>query len=589
MKKKTSLIFVLLLLLGTGTVFGNELPTYLPSEGVMVEEVGSNAVVFKQNENQKYFPASITKLLTALVAVENGDLNQKMIVGPEIEMIDTDSSVANLEIGEELTLKDLLYGLLLPSGNDAGNVIAVNIGKKILGNNESENEVAILAFVEAMNKKAQSIGMASSNFTNAHGLHNENHYSTPNDLLRLGEAAFKEGTIKEITKSKSYQVTTNLKEHLWNNSNMMLYPTYGEMPLSMQEGHGGQEANPTYNSYATSGKTGFTDEGGRCLIFEGEGKGKNVIGVILNADKTDIFTESSQTITAVIDAYDFINWTGEKDHYSDVAIANAHILDDPVLEVSTKKPVKTLAPVSKVNEYFEKVTWKNELVEKTDEGTFISKDIVAGTEVGELEIYYGDTLIEKEPLYATNDMQVKKWYDIFIKYWMVTLGGLMVMVAGVVAMIVLVNKKKKKSKAKDPRINETKTPPQKTKNKNKKVNKKINEVVNQEPKNETITEQGTINKEAKSDFKIETPTLEKAKKGNDMLEDAWMKIVDEENQYQDILGTESLENPDQQGKKEEIIAEAPINRDKEIEKEGEKEEDPLAEIRALLSSGKEEK
>lgn len=128
-----------------------------------------------------------------------------------------------------ISLNELLYALLLPSGNDAAETIAVNIGRKIAGDSSISAEKAYEAFVAAMNKKAKEMGMTGTSFTNPHGLHNDKHYTTAADMLILAKTAFEDSTIKAITRGKVHEVQTNKTKHKWYNSNLLLYSNFNEL------------------------------------------------------------------------------------------------------------------------------------------------------------------------------------------------------------------------------------------------------------------------------------------------------------------------------------------------------------------------
>ena len=148
-------------------------------------DLDSGRILYENNPNRKMLIASITKIMTAIVAIENGDLTKEITVGDEVlSMYGTNIYV---EVGEKMKLRDLLYGLLLRSGNDASVVIA-----KAVGGSEEK-------FVELMNKKAKEIGMKNTIFRNSHGLDEETeNYSTAYDMALLSRYAYKNKTYRNI-------------------------------------------------------------------------------------------------------------------------------------------------------------------------------------------------------------------------------------------------------------------------------------------------------------------------------------------------------------------------------------------------------
>ena len=210
-------------------------------------DLDSGRILYEKNANQKRLIASITKIMTAIVAIEEGDLTEKITVGEEVlSMYGTNIYV---EVGEKMKLRDLLYGLLLRSGNDASVVIA----KAIAGSEEK--------FVNLMNKKAQEIGMKNTIFKNPHGLDEETeNYSTAYDMALLSKYAYKNKTYRNIVSTDKYEVSTGKKTYLWYNRNKLL---------------------KTYE-YCTGGKNGYTPRAGKTLVTTASKKGLNLTIVTLS-------------------------------------------------------------------------------------------------------------------------------------------------------------------------------------------------------------------------------------------------------------------------------------------------------------------
>ncbi|VUZ28250.1 D-alanyl-D-alanine carboxypeptidase DacB [Acetobacterium wieringae] len=429
MKRKIGLLLILSLVFGTSGVLAAGLPAYGADEGVIIYEVNSGDVLFAQKQNEKFYPASTTKLMTALVAIEHGDLNENFTVGDEIASLDADSSTAGLEAEEVLSLNELLYALLLPSGNDAAETIAVNIGQKIAGDSSISSDKAYETFVAAMNKKAKDMGMTGSNFTNPHGLHSSNHYTTPADMLILAKAAFDETTIKAITRAKVHEVQTNKTKHKWNNSNLLLYSNFNELSEEYRVANNLSGTNPVFNGYATSGKTGFTEEANKCLVFEGEGNDKNMIGIILYADETVLFKEASDTINAVVKEYELLEWSDPEDEERVVQVVNYHVFDGNKLKYKTNDPLITAVPQANQDSYTSKVKWDETKVIGDETLANLEADVKAGEQIGELQVYNGETFVEATPVYAVNDMKARNWTDYPILYWYVTIIVILMLLA----------------------------------------------------------------------------------------------------------------------------------------------------------------
>ncbi len=218
-------------------------------------------VVYAQSMHEKMYPASTTKILTAYIACLYGDLDEYYTVSANAVDQASDSSVANLKEGDVITLRDLLYGLMLRSGNDA----AVAIAEGISGDEES--------FATLMNETAKSLGATNSNFVTPNGLHDENHYTTVYDMYLILNAAIQNEDFYTIFTASNY--TTNYtsdgvsKTQEWSTTNQ--YVT-------------GKVSTPT-GFTILGGKTGTTGAAGYCLVLLSENEDHDkIISIVFNAD-----------------------------------------------------------------------------------------------------------------------------------------------------------------------------------------------------------------------------------------------------------------------------------------------------------------
>lgn len=241
------------------------LPVHAESYCVMLD--GDNTIVEGEDMHKTQSVASISKIMTAMIALEEGDLQAVWKTGEELKT--TYGSSIYLKEGQEVNLKCLLYGLMLRSGNDAALEIAMHIGG-------SEAE-----FVKKMNAKAQEIGMLNTVFQNASGLDekDEGNISTAYDMALLMSYAMKNAQFREIVKSDFY---TSAWNYHWKNKNRLLF----DFP------------------FANGGKTGFTKKAGRTLVTSAQHDGVESVVVTLGVD--DDFTFHKEKHTAVFAAYDVI-------------------------------------------------------------------------------------------------------------------------------------------------------------------------------------------------------------------------------------------------------------------------------------------
>lgn len=229
---------------------------------VILMDSTTDEVLYNQNGDAKSFPASITKVMTCLLAVEavdRGELSLDQVVTASATLyadIGAGGSTQNIKEGEQLTVRDLLACALIPSANEACNALAETVSGDVT------------SFVALMNQRAEELGMTGTHFTNTHGYHDENHYTTAHDVYRMTQEAMKHPTFRELAVSKEYTVpATNL------HSPRVLHSTNALVSTWRVKGF--------YYQYATGVKTGSTPEAGYCLVSSAEKDGKTLIAVVM--------------------------------------------------------------------------------------------------------------------------------------------------------------------------------------------------------------------------------------------------------------------------------------------------------------------
>lgn len=283
--KKVIVVFILGLLL-----MGRVRAMDTSASCAIVMDQNSNRIIYAKNIHNVRSVASISKIMTAVLAIESGKLDDKVTVGEEI--LKAYGSAIYLTVGETLTLRDLVYGLMLRSGNDAALAIATYVSGSV------EN------FVEDMNKKAVQIGMKNTTFHNPHGLDEESgNMSTAYDMAILTSYAMKNEDYKKIVGTKKYTLKTNKNNYVWKNKNKLLN---------------------TYE-YTTGGKTGFTEIAKRTLVSTASKDNTDLVVVTLNDgndfdDHKDLYEEAfSSYRTYTVLEQGNINIPGE-DYYRDADI-----------------------------------------------------------------------------------------------------------------------------------------------------------------------------------------------------------------------------------------------------------------------------
>ncbi len=239
-------------------------PDISHSEAALLMDMKTGRLILGKNTQKKLYPASTTKMMTGIIALENGNLSDKVTATYDaIKDITLGDSHMGILIGEEFTLEQLISGMLVYSANDAANVIAIHLAG------------SVEAFAEMMNKKAQELGMTNTHFVNACGIHNDDHYTTAEDLAKLAQYCMQNEKFREIVKMPIYSMPATNKyaqERNLQNTNLFL-----------------SSLRSSYHYYepCTGIKTGHTDKAGYCLVSSAEYKDISLLAVVLNAKNTD--------------------------------------------------------------------------------------------------------------------------------------------------------------------------------------------------------------------------------------------------------------------------------------------------------------
>lgn len=339
MKKILLLLFVMLSLIYTPRVNAS---TESATSYVLLDQ-DTNRVLLSKNKDKPMLIASITKIMTCIIALENKNISDLVVVDDSIN--ESYGSGIYISVGEEITLKDLLYGLMLRSGNDA----AIMISTYVSGSVDS--------FVDLMNQKAKEIGMKNTVFHNPSGLDNNTigNTSTAYDMALLTSYAMQNKTYREIVKTKKYTAKTNLKTYIWHNKNKLLQ-----------------------YDYITGGKTGYTEKAKRTLVSTASKNNLNLVVVTIK-DSDDWNTHKSLYEYAFDNykSYNILNkktFSIPKDKYYD----SLYIKNDVsiILNINETKNVISHIKLEKKKHY------------KNNE------------KVGTSYIYVGKKLVHKEDIYA---------------------------------------------------------------------------------------------------------------------------------------------------------------------------------------------
>ena len=235
---------------------------HVDCKAAMLIDLNNGRTIYEQNADDKIYPASLTKIMTCLVALERGNLSDTVTVSETaLDNLGEDSSLAGLQVGEQMSLENLLYCMMIVSGNEACNVVAEHIAGSVSD------------FVRMMNERAYELGCRNTHFANPHGLHHEEHYTTARDLSIITQAALKSENFKQITNTAEYELpATNLSEaRTLSTTNMLISKSV---------------SNIFYYPKAAGIKTGYTSAAGRCVISTAKSGGMYFLGIVCGAATT---------------------------------------------------------------------------------------------------------------------------------------------------------------------------------------------------------------------------------------------------------------------------------------------------------------
>ncbi len=279
--------------LSASAAYNNEISD-IQSDIVYVISLDNDEVIFDKNYDKRAAPASLTKIMTALVALENcPDLTKPYTVSENAlaAIAGTNSSTAGLVSGEEMSMENLLYCLMVCSANDAANVIAESISG------------SIPKFVDLMNQKAKALGCLNTHFNNAHGLDEDNHYTTAQDIAIITKEALKNPIFEKICSETQYVIpkTNKSDERTINTTNLMTNSYY----------------NSYYLSYVSGIKTGTTDNAGKCIVTKASQNGYSYLAIVMGG-KT-VYDSGYEYNGAFIDCKKVLKWTYANIKYKVVA------------------------------------------------------------------------------------------------------------------------------------------------------------------------------------------------------------------------------------------------------------------------------
>ncbi len=262
------------------------------ADAAIVMDMDTGEVLMGKAIDEKHYPASITKLLTVLLTLENATLTDQVeFTQDSVSFLQSEDAHIGMRPGEIIGMEDALYGILLASANEVSHAVAENVGKKYLGGDYNR-------FIERMNEKSQELGCVNSHWVNSYGLHNEEHYTCAYDMAKIASNVYSYEAFRNIMKKYEHKIGyTNLvkEERVFQQTHRMLNP-YSEY----------------YNETCTGGKTGYTEEAMNTLVTMAEKDGKRLVAVVLHDYGTEVYKDTEKMLKYGFDNFKRIPVEGEE-------------------------------------------------------------------------------------------------------------------------------------------------------------------------------------------------------------------------------------------------------------------------------------
>ncbi len=379
------------------------------SPSVILMEESTGTILYEKNMDEAHYPASITKIMTTLLALENGNLSD-MVTFSDDAINNTEGSGIARDYGEQMTLEQCLYGVMLESANECAYAVAEHVGGTV------EN------FVDMMNAKAKELGCTNTHFANPHGLQDENHYTTAHDMALIAQAAYQNETFRIIIGTKMYTIPPTNKhaeETVLRNHHDMLC-TY-------------HNANRKYlYPYCVGGKTGYTATANSTLVTYAEKDGMTLICVVMNTQSPNQFIDTVNLFDYAFDNFQVLNVAENDTNYSAETTVDNGNLDNIAPFVELDKDAVIVLP--KTAEFSD----TSSSVEYNDSDPEIAGSITytyAGRNVGKADIKTTGVVVEgyafdnesteEEEQEAVSTVQVKPIVVVLLIVAVILLGVLL--------------------------------------------------------------------------------------------------------------------------------------------------------------------
>ena len=416
------------------------------AQSAILVEAGTGKVLYSKEADKRMYPASTTKIMTALIFLEHFNKDDVITIGTEVNEVSLDSSKAGHIVGESITAENLVRGLMIPSGNDSAVVAACAVARKIKNDDSMGLTQCEQIFADLMNQKAEELGCTGTHFTNPHGYHEDNHYTTAADMAKIAAEGMKNELIKQIAAEKSYsgnslgsqQIDGALtQDYNWTSHNLLI-------------------TNSEYNyQYADGIKTGFTDEAGDSVVASATKDNVQLIAVIYNSEDPNRWLDAKNLFEYGFNNFGYytLNKNGDSVYTADLVYnksAGGNTLDlvikDDITLFLSKTDVGTITTdlnvtnqdilytKSDTDETSETITLKAPIDEGAEIGTITYKD-ANGNVLAETKVYSSRT-VEKANIFMRVLYKIKDALTGFVSNLSIVKVAVVVVI--IIAIIIII-------------------------------------------------------------------------------------------------------------------------------------------------------
>ena len=406
-RKIISLLILIVILTGmiprlayANTAHINEAYLDLTARSAILIEERSGRILYDHNAHQRIYPASTTKVLTALVALEHLEPDDLIVIGREILLVPPGSSVARHQVSETMTVRNMIRALIISSGNETSISVAVNVYRRVSGVHNVNYNDAMEGFMVLMNERAREIGALNTNFTNPHGFHHDDHYTTAYDMALIIRAAFQNQLIRQIAAESTFvgngadglaPAGALTQNYDWVSRNLLVV-----------------EDSPFFYEYATGIKTGFTTPASDTLASSATRDNINLIAAVFYSPMPGRWNDSIRLFDFGFNFFDFELVQESGVILTDVEVDNVRLGYDNLLDITSNLRHTEFLSRAELGRLRYEIIFDDEFISPQEEGVRrairLMAPIEAGQAVGRIVYTIDDRIIYEDTVFAAYDI-----------------------------------------------------------------------------------------------------------------------------------------------------------------------------------------